>query len=130
VDDIALSRLKHLPLIPGWTKWDWQGIFSNSNHQDSWAGVDPPAPEEIDQVLHQYTSDDGSGDYQDTDMAAVLRLKDGTFASVQAATDTTGWGCHGDMVRWYMGPTLEDVIYNGLTNESRDWLGLEIERDA
>jgi hypothetical protein len=61
------------------------------------------------------------------DLVAVVKLTDNRFGSIHAGTDTTGWGCHGDYVRWYVGPNLEDVIFNGLTNESRGWLGLEIE---
>ena len=117
--------MTHLPLIQGWEVYDWQEIFGNANFGNLGDQVEPPPPEEVEEVLHQYTTFDGNG-WQDTDMVAVMRLKDGTFASVHAGNDTSGWGCHGDYTIWYLGSTLDDVIKNGLTNESRDWLGLTL----
>ena len=103
--------------------FDWNEIYGSTDL----LGDVSVARDEVEEVLHQHLQMGDSG-YAEMDLVAVLKLKDGTFASVHAGTDTTGWGCHGDYVRWYRGPTLEDVIYNGLTNESRDWLGLEIQR--
>jgi hypothetical protein len=123
-DKVQLSQVEHLPLIPGWDPYDWQMIFENTNFNNLGPDhqAEPPSPEDVDEVLHQYTTVEGN-DYQDTDMVAVMRLKDGTFASVHAGNDTTGWGCHGDYTIWYIGDSLADVAINGLTNESRSWLG-------
>ena len=105
-----------LPLTEEWSEYDWTEVL---------APDEAPAREDIEEVLHQRLIPGPSG-YAEMDLAAVMRLKDGRWATVHAGTDTTGWGCHGDYVRWYVGPTLEDAIYNGLTNESRRWLNLEL----
>ena len=121
------AQVAHLPLIQGWDTYDWQEIFGNANFDSLGPDqTEPPPPEDVEEVLHQYTTYVPDGGYQDTDMVAVMRLKAGTFASVHAGNDTTGWGCHGDYVIWHRGDTLDDVIRNGLTNESRGWLGLTL----
>lgn len=54
---------------------------------------------------------------------AVLRLKDGRWASLEAWNDYTGWGCQdGATVR--IGATREAVTRFGLTDAGRRALGM------
>lgn len=99
------------------TEYDWKEIWADPTRLVT--------PDEVDVVVTEHREPGRSG-WAEMDLVVVLKLKDGSFASIHAGTDTTGWGCHGDYVRWYKGPTLEDIIHNGLTNESRRWLGFEV----
>ncbi|MFI6814467.1 hypothetical protein ACIBG7_18795 [Nonomuraea sp. NPDC050328] len=57
------------------------------------------------------------------ELYAVLELADGRWASLEAWTDYSGWGCQdGSTVR--VGPDRESVVRFGLTDEGRNALGL------
>jgi hypothetical protein len=67
----------------------------------------------------------GSGDTgTELDLVAILRLKDGRWASVQAWNDYEGWGCQ-DGTKVAIGDTKEQVVMFGLDEEGRRKLGLE-----
>ncbi len=68
----------------------------------------------------------GSGG-SELSMFLIARLKPGRVAewvALEAWNDFTGWGCQ-DGADAYYGPTREDVIANGLTNDGRSALGME-----
>jgi hypothetical protein len=66
----------------------------------------------------------GSGDTgSELDLVAILRLKDGRWASVQGWNDYTGWGCR-DGSQMSIGATKEQVVRFGLDDEGRTKLGL------
>ena len=50
-------------------------------------------------------------------------LKTGEWFALEAWNDYTGWGCQ-DGADLYIGPTREDVIANGVTNDGRSALGI------
>ena len=70
--------------------------------------------------------------YQDTDYVALGRISyrvnpERLWFAVHAGCDTSGWGCYGDYAWVTYHKTYEDAVTNGLTKESRRWLGLELE---
>jgi hypothetical protein len=67
----------------------------------------------------------GSGGGSELGLVLVARLKDGRWLGLEAWNDYTGWGCQ-DGSDLYIGPTREDVIANGITNDGRSALGLEL----
>jgi hypothetical protein len=58
------------------------------------------------------------GEHDESDWIAVVRLKDGRFASVSAGCDYTGWDCRASG-RAYVGDDLENLIRFGLDNDQR-----------
>ncbi len=59
-----------------------------------------------------------TGDFSETDIAAVVRLLNGDWAALEAGCDPTGWDCQS----WCdirIGPDLSDVVNYGLSEEAR-----------
>lgn len=108
-----------LPLVGEWSEYDWDQVLGDNK---------APGREDIDEVTHQYFRPGESG-YAEMDLVAVMRLKDGRWASVHGGCDTTGWGCQ-DYIDWRYGTSLNDIVVNGLTNQSRGWLNLELPGEA
>jgi hypothetical protein len=105
-----------LPSAPGWGIYDWQQIVDGTVS----LGM-------IYKVHAMYSSDTANdGGYDDTDYAALVELWDGRWATVHAGNDSTGWGCQGDYVDWRIFKTRDEAIAQGLTNESRRWLQLDL----
>lgn len=66
----------------------------------------------------------GSGDTgTELDLIAVVRLKDGRWASINAWNDYTGWGCQ-DGSEIAIGDTKEQVVQFGLDEDGRRKLNL------
>jgi len=61
------------------------------------------------------------GSYAEEDVHALLRLKDGRYATVSASCDSTGYDCLGH-VDWYYAETLEQAVMFGLTENGRSLL--------
>lgn len=61
------------------------------------------------------------GDYAEEDVYALLRMKDGRYATLTASCDTTGYDCKG-YVSWHYYATLEEAVNFGLTEGARDAL--------
>jgi hypothetical protein len=84
---------------------------------------------EVEEVVRWNVSYHGGsqwapGDATGTELSlyAVLRLRNGQWASVEAWNDYTGWGCQdGAVVR--IGDTEEAVVLQGLSVEGRSTLG-------
>jgi hypothetical protein len=122
-DEVVNWLVEHLPTRePGWTTYDWVQIFA-------FKAPEAPKADKIIDVPLMYVTPGTNEEYVDTDFVALMLLDDFTWATVHAGNDTTGWGCHGDHVRWYRGNTFWDAVTNGLTNESRRWLGFELVRN-
>lgn len=56
-------------------------------------------------------------------MHLLGRLNNGTWFTLEAGNDYTGWGCQ-DFSEVTLHETREDAILNGLTTEARNLLGL------
>jgi hypothetical protein len=59
------------------------------------------------------------GSYAEEDVQALLRLKDGRWATVMASCDSSGYDCIG-YVDWYYADTFEQAILFGLDQGARD----------
>ncbi|MFE5332512.1 hypothetical protein ACFRCG_39660 [Embleya sp. NPDC056575] len=79
------------------------------------------APDDVAEVTHAWAR---QGDYAELNLAALMRLTDGSWAAVAAWCDTSGWDCQSG-VDWAVG-TREHVISQGLDLESRRHLGLTL----
>jgi hypothetical protein len=95
--------------------------------------ADPICTRDVAEVTNWYVSYHeggkyivGSGDVgTELTLFAILRLRDGRWASVSAWNDYTGWGCQ-DGSNVAIGDTLEQVVRFGLDDEGRRKLGLEV----
>jgi hypothetical protein len=58
------------------------------------------------------------GDYAEEDVQALLRLKDGRYATVVASCDSTGYDCQG-YVDWHIAETFEEAVLFGLDESAR-----------
>lgn len=93
--------------------------------------LDKIDPSDVAEVVHwdiTYHGEDWTGpeDYVGTelDMVMVVRLHDGSYASLSAGNDYTGWGCMGDHAEVRVG-TYDEVINYGLDKWDRKRLGLD-----
>jgi hypothetical protein len=111
-----VDSVSRLPLIDGWLEYDWVYVLQNQD-----VDGDPVTLEEIEEVLHMYSS----GGDTEKDLAALIQLTDNRWATLHAGNDYTGWGCQ-DYIRWRVFATRDEAIIMGLTNESRGWLKLEL----
>lgn len=68
------------------------------------------------------------GDYAEEDVEALLRLKDGRYATVVASCDTTGYDCRG-YVDWHIAETFEEAVAFGLGEGARSRLFPEDEEN-
>jgi hypothetical protein len=90
-------------------------------------------PAQVEAVEDWYVEYHGEGRWQpgkdvgtELTLVAVLRLRDGRYASLSAWNDYTGWGCQdGSDVR--VGPSKAHVARFGLTQSERTLLGLTID---
>lgn len=125
-------KLEELPLIPGWDTYDWKETLGSTTVVDTShttrlpLSADTVTVNQIQRVESMYSSDDDRTGYADTDLAALIELTDGRWATLHAGNDTSGWGCMGDYVEWRIFDTRGEAIIMGLTNESRGWLGIEL----
>lgn len=124
---VTYAKIEHLPLVVGWDAYDWEQVLGFKTMGDEIVTL-----EMIDQVHAMYSSDpeDKYHGYYDTDLAALMVLNDGRWATLHAGNDTTGWGCHGDYIHWRIFATRAEAISQGLTNESRRWLKLELDDEV
>jgi hypothetical protein len=58
------------------------------------------------------------GDYAEEDVQALLRLKDGRYATLSASCDTSGYDCIGS-VDWRYAETFEEAVLFGLDENAR-----------
>lgn len=127
-----MSTYDHLPAVPDhWDTSDWQYVFDadyTASGQE-WLSASPPPkvtvapvrPEDVAEVTHIWSL--SRQEWADQAMAALMRLRDGRWASVETWSDSSGYGCR-DGTTWHIG-SREDVIRWGLSDEARRNLGIE-----
>ncbi len=120
-----MKEYSDLPTKGDWGIYDWQEILGKSIGPDGNANGAIVTLGMVYEVhaMHM-TSEHGWGQ---ADYAALVELQSGDWATVHAGCDTTGWGCHGDYIDWRIFISRDEAIRMGLTNESRGWLGLELD---
>ena len=120
-----MKEFSDLPTTDDWGTYDWQEILGKSV---VYGGEADGAEVTLGMVykVHAMHAESRYG-YSQADYAALVELQSGDWATVHAGCDTTGWGCHGDYVDWRIFVSKDEAIRMGLTNESRDWLGLGLE---
>ena len=62
------------------------------------------------------------GENDERDWVAVVKLKDGRYAFVEAGCDYTGWDCWSQGQVW-VSDSLENLWQFGVTQDARDRLG-------
>lgn len=108
------------------TDMDLQGFIScygyllHGGYASDYAGSQEEAPE-ADALASLEAFSAWTGDYAEEDVEALLRLKDGRYATVVASCDTSGYDCIGH-VDWYYADTLEEAVMFGLDEGSRSRL--------
>lgn len=127
---MTYAKMTDLPLAAGWDAYDWSQVLDDTPGEGH-VGVSM-----IKAVEAMYSTNsevmDAEGfirGYYDTDLAALVELHSGKWATLHAGNDTTGWGCHGDYVDWRIFASRDEAIRMGLTNQSRVWLKLELPDD-
>lgn len=80
---------------------------------------------DVAEVIGQWEHDDDDG----WDGVAVVRLKDGRFASIAAGCDYTGWDCVANGAA-KVAATRENIIRWGLSVNEREKLGLLLPDDS
>lgn len=117
-----MKEFSDLPTTDDWGIYDWQEILGKSMNAQ---GITDGAEVTLGMVykVHAMRACGRDG----TDYAALIELQSGDWATVHAGCDFTGWGCQGDYVDWRIFISRDEAIRMGLTNESRNWLGLELE---
>lgn len=61
------------------------------------------------------------GSYAEEDVCALLRLKDGRYAALDASCDSTGYDCIGH-VTWTYHSSYDEAVKRGLTKYNREAL--------
>ncbi|MFI7691725.1 hypothetical protein ACIBQ6_21840 [Nonomuraea sp. NPDC049655] len=118
----------------GSNSYDWQQAIEESGRDTGTAAYPSEQAEpltladvaRVDTYAISYYGDrwkPGDDTGNELELYALLELKDGRWASLEAWTDYTGWGCQdGSTVR--IGPDRDTVVRFGLTDEGRSTLGL------
>lgn len=86
----------------------------------SYASGEEEAPE-ADALASLEAFSAWTGDCAEEDVHALLRLKDGRYATVSASCDSTGYDCRG-CVDWHYAETFEEAVLFGLTQNGRSLL--------
>lgn len=108
------------------TDMDLQGFISCYGHllqggyASDYARSQEEAPEpSAFESLEAFSAWEGS--YAEEDVSALLRLKDGRYATVVASCDATGYDCIG-YVDWHYAETFEEAVLFGLDENARKLL--------
>lgn len=90
------------------------GEYSDFNEAAKLAGLN------LGDVAECISAGNRSGDYAETSVVAVLRMKDGRFALLTGWCDTTGWGCQdGGSVQY---ADTQDAVMRLLSDDDREIL--------
>lgn len=111
VESPHCKAVQELPDLPGET-YDWE-------HALAYLGL--PATE-ISYVIAA-----SSGRNDELDWCAVLRLKDGRHAYVEAGCDYTGWGCQ--ECGWHVITNTLDELIPQMSDDGRRRLGVSMMGD-
>lgn len=114
------TEFTQLPTVPGWGQYDWQQLLGNSTDDEGTVRLG-----QLYQIHAMWTNAD-EADTGDADYAALVELWDGSWATLHAGCDNTGWGCDSDYVRWRIFGSRDEAVRDGLTNESRRWLQVDL----
>lgn len=119
------------PEQPYWEFDDWAYVFGEGNGNSTLpeffaaspdrTPVPPIGPDDVERVDGLWAI--AYREYADQTMCAVMKLKDGRYASVETWSDSSGYGCR-DGTDWFIGG-YSDVIAWGLSDESRTRLGID-----
>lgn len=82
-----------------------------------------------DRIARIVAVDVTEGDYAETNLALMVELTDGTWATCMAWCDTTGWDCQSG-VEWKWARTRADAVFSGLDREARRRLGVSLPDEA
>lgn len=118
-----MKEFSDLPTQGDWGIYDWQEIIGKSHNQHRLDGDGVEVTLGMIYKVHAMSKQGHDG----SDYAALVELQSGDWATVHAGCDFTGWGCQGDYVDWRIFVSKDEAVRMGLTNESRDWLGLGLE---
>jgi len=110
--------------------YDWKQAFGYGGQPDTHAIYEGPCepmpcegsecslePVLVENIVEVIQAIEGEND--GADWIAVVRLKDGRYAFVQAGCDYTGWDCQAGGQVW-VSDSLENLWQFGVTNEARD----------
>lgn len=124
-------QFEELPTSEDFGEYDWRAVLAGD---DRYSDVDPNAYEVLTQADKGPVTAERlvridkfwacNGGYAETDVALLARTSDGWLTLV-AYCDTTGWDCQSGG-RWHWARTRDEAIRNGLDNEGRERLGLEL----
>ena len=97
--------------------YDWQQAFEYAGNTEPTEGfTGSRAGFTMDDVKVVLASDEGENDGQN--WIAVLELKDGRFAFLEAGCDYTGWDCQASG-RAFLAASLEDLVRWGISDTER-----------
>ena len=116
-----ITEFSHLPTVPGWGAYDWQQMLGYSSEAEG-----PIVRLSQLYKIHDMWTNSDEATYSEADYAALIELWDGSWATLHAGCDASGWACHGSDVRWRIFSTRNQAVRDGLTNESRRWLQLDL----
>lgn len=114
--------------------WAWysaQGHYHYDVDDGDFSGVRLEAVKNIFRENVNYGSEGvhgwKMGEAVGTELSMVVlgELHDGRWFGLEAWNDFTGWGCQ-DGADLYIGESRIDVVLNGLTQEGRSALGIEV----
>lgn len=105
-------KIEHFPTNNGIDAHDWEEVFSR-------IALDHRDVEEV--LLHKGESPEGGGSIE---LEAMLRMKDGTFTTIDAWADYTGWGCQ-DSVQYRTHRSQGEAYMLGLSDRGREWFGIK-----
>jgi hypothetical protein len=109
-------------LFPGDDSNIYGSVYSGTFSALDSSQVADITPDRIARVDRSYVN---GGDYAETDLAALVELVDGGWATVVAWCDTTGWDCQSG-VMWKWAPDRATAIAQGLDNGARERMGLSL----
>jgi hypothetical protein len=105
--------------------YDWKEVFEYAKPSavitdEGEISTAPFTREDVQQVIAK-----SDGEHDERDWVAVLKLRDGRYASISAGCDYTGWDCqangHAQVAR-----KKKDIIRFGLTEDERERLGFKL----
>lgn len=118
---MSRKRKDVLPINSIWDEYDWSSIFNSYSVETRSTDRDlideRPKREDVERVHRFYCS----ADTGDRDFYALIELRDGRWAGLEAWHDYTGWDCQSG-VTWIVGPSRDEVWRLGLSQEARDAL--------
>lgn len=127
-------RVEDLPTNDAWGDGDWRCVFPAVRDEDYsyYEGVTLvhghtfEGDMSADRIARVDLWDATGGEWHsEATIHALVELVDGTWATLYAGCDTTGWGCQ-QWVDWHAAPTRDDAIRLGLSAEARRALGVPL----